>query len=393
MEGLKILTFNCQGLQKAQKRAKVFHWLKTLNMDIIMLQETHCSLGTKDKWVEEWKGTILFSHGETNSRGCCILFRENMDMKIKKDLVDPFGRYILCDIELDLKILTIINTYGPNKDDSAFFNNIYELCEDYTGENIIWGGDFNVVQNPYLDKKGGILNTHTRARKALHNIMEQLDLEDIWRTKNPTLRRYTWHSNTKPIIQCRLDYFLTNNAINSRTGKCTIKPGYNSDHSAVEIEIKIVDNPRGRGLWKFNKSLLNNPKYCIQVKNCILDTIIDNPNTQDNLMWETVKCKIRGLTIHFASTEKRKRKNQIETLTTELIKVQTERDNTPEVSLKMENLLTMERDIKIQLDKHITHETEGAKLRSKTTYYEEGEKCTKFFIGLEKSRWEKKKNY
>ena len=209
--------------------------------------------------------------------------------------------------------------------------------------------------------------------------MEQLELEDIWRNTHPNLRRYTWHSNTKPIIQCRLDYFLTNNAINSRTNKCKIRPGFNSDHSAVEIEIKIIDNPRGRGLWKFNKSLLNNPNYCLQVKQCILETIEDNPNTQENLMWETVKCK-RGLTIKIASAEKRKRKNQIEDITIELTEIQTDIANTPEVNLRMEWLLTEEKRLKLKLDKHITQETDGAKLRSKTSYYEEGEKNAQHFL-------------
>ena len=127
MEGLKILTFNCQGLQKVSKRAKVFHWLKQLNMDIILLQEAHCSPGTKGSWLEEWKGDILFSHGETNARGCCTLFKENLDVNILKDTCDPYGRYIICDIEIESKIITLINVYGPNKDDDSFSKNIWDL--------------------------------------------------------------------------------------------------------------------------------------------------------------------------------------------------------------------------------------------------------------------------
>ena len=155
MEGLKILTFNCQGLQKAPKRTKVFHWLKKLNMDIILLQEAHCTLETKDNWLEEWKGNILFSYGESNARGCCTLFKENLDIKVIKEICDPFGRYIICDIELDLKTLTIINTYGPNKDDDSYFKNISELCNDYTGENLIWGGSSTECKTRSWIRKGG----------------------------------------------------------------------------------------------------------------------------------------------------------------------------------------------------------------------------------------------
>lgn len=74
-----MITFNCQGLQKDAKRDKVFYWLKELETDIILLQETHCCMGTKDNWLSEWKGKILYSFGETNARGCCIMFKERLD--------------------------------------------------------------------------------------------------------------------------------------------------------------------------------------------------------------------------------------------------------------------------------------------------------------------------
>ena len=220
--------------------------------------------------------------------------------------------------------------------------------------------------------------------------MEERESEDIWRVLHPTLKRFTWHSNTKPRIHCRLDYFLVNNNINTRTQKVKIIAGYNSDHSAVHLHIKLSDNPRGRGLWKFNKNLLNNPSYCIKVKESINETIEDNPNTHDALMWETIKCKIRGMTIKFAATEKRKKIDKISTLTAELTKIQEERDNTPEVCIKMEEILQREENIKKQLDKYIIQEVDGGKLRSRTLYYEDGEKCSKYFIGLEKARVEKK---
>ena len=140
MEGLKIITFNCQGLQKDAKRGKVFHWLKELGADIILLQETHCCINTIKGWLSEWKGHILYSIGETNARGCCILFREQLTFRVVKELADPNGRYIICDLEIDSKLLTLINTYGPNRDDDSYFSNIYELCEQFTCENIIWGG-------------------------------------------------------------------------------------------------------------------------------------------------------------------------------------------------------------------------------------------------------------
>ena len=41
-----------------------------------------------------------------------------------------------------------------------------------------------------------------------------------------------------------------------------IKPGYRSDHSAVILELKFNSFERGRGLWKFNNSILTD-KICV----------------------------------------------------------------------------------------------------------------------------------
>ena len=121
MEGLKLITFNCQGLQKDSKRHKVFHWLRELGTDIILLQESHCCMTSQNNWISEWKGHVIYSFGETNARGCCILFREKLEFHINKELADPYGLYIICDIEIESKILTIINSYGPNRDDESYF--------------------------------------------------------------------------------------------------------------------------------------------------------------------------------------------------------------------------------------------------------------------------------
>ena len=50
----------------------------------------------------------------------------------------------------------------------------------------------------------------TNTLKKVYSIMEDYDLCDIFRIRNPDLQRYTWHQKT-PLIQHRLDYFLISN--------------------------------------------------------------------------------------------------------------------------------------------------------------------------------------
>ena len=52
---LKLCTFNCRGLQDYVKRRKTFHYLRSINTDIIYLQETHADPDDDEKlWKNQW---------------------------------------------------------------------------------------------------------------------------------------------------------------------------------------------------------------------------------------------------------------------------------------------------------------------------------------------------
>ena len=55
---------------------------------------------------------------------------------------------------------------------------------------------------------------------------------------------------------------------------CDIKVGYRSDHSRVDLEILISNFTRGRGLWKFNNSLLKNKNYVMLINQVIEEETI-----------------------------------------------------------------------------------------------------------------------
>ena len=69
--------------------------------------------------------------------------------------------------------------------------------------------------------------------QIIKDIIFGFNLIDIWTFFNLTLKRFTWHSNTKPTIFSRLDYFLTSEYPKNIVTSCKIKLGYKSDHSNV----------------------------------------------------------------------------------------------------------------------------------------------------------------
>ena len=77
---------------------------------------------------------------------------------------------------------------------------------DFECDEIIVGGDFNLVLNIDMDKKGGLARTYYNSQKIVKDLAAQLDLIDVWRIINPDSHKYTWRQR-RPEISCRLDFF------------------------------------------------------------------------------------------------------------------------------------------------------------------------------------------
>ena len=74
---------------------------------------------------------------------------------------------------------------------------------------------------------------------------------------NPDTKRYTWWSN-KPLAQIRIDYWIIGSKLSYNVMQCDIKLSIKMDHSLL-LSLKFNETAqtiRGRGLCKFNNSLL-----------------------------------------------------------------------------------------------------------------------------------------
>ena len=128
----------------------------------------------------------------------------------------------------------------------------------------------------------------------------------------------------KPVRkQARLDYFLISDNISQFVMDSQIIPGFRTDHNSIILKLKLHENDRGKGYWKFNNTLLKDKEYVKIVKNVInevkqtyvlnindLETANNNEiilfNINDQLFLETLLMTIRGNTIKYSS-EKKKR--------------------------------------------------------------------------------------
>ena len=77
-----FLSNNVKGLQSTKKRLKLFNFSKNKigPKGILFLQETHSSVETEKKWINDFKDKIYYSHDKTNSHGVLIAIYGNLNI-------------------------------------------------------------------------------------------------------------------------------------------------------------------------------------------------------------------------------------------------------------------------------------------------------------------------
>ena len=85
------------------------------------LQETHWKLNMENYIRSEWGFECFVAGNSTESNGVAILFSNNFEYKIHSVLKDTEGRYIIMDIEMLNKRMTVANVYAPSSGDHPEF--------------------------------------------------------------------------------------------------------------------------------------------------------------------------------------------------------------------------------------------------------------------------------
>ena len=119
--------------------------------------------------------------------------------------------------------------------------------------------------NPSEDKINDNLHTHHNCRSKRKELLNSLELVDIWRIKHSNTLKFTWHSNTIPHIHCRLNNYLISESLLKYVKSTNIKPGYKTDHCLVDLTIDNMSMERGPGIFKMNSSILLDNAYQTKV--------------------------------------------------------------------------------------------------------------------------------
>lgn len=378
MAKLKLVTLNVNGIRSPLKRRALFHDLHRYQNDIILLQETHSTPADENIWLAEWGAGGHFSHGRSNARGVGILFKRGFNPKIEKKVIDENGRLLILQFKGLNDEITIANLYAPTQSEAAdqdlFIGKVGEALASLEVHTLLVGGDLN-IQLMGEGEPVGRRSPFTQSYAAkLQSLSEDYFLEDLWKLKNPSSSRGTFHRGS---YSARLDYWLIPATLSAQA-TINITPHPLSDHCMVALEISFAQIKRGPGYWRFDNTLLSDDDF-VQAMNDHIEEIQQEHLSNPNLQWEWTKFKIRTFCIEYKIRKNRERNEQVTLLENRLKVLSEDYDLTSSQDI-IEETASIKRELgEIQQTKAC-----AAAFRTKARWALHGEKPSAYFLALEK---------
>ena len=129
--------------------------------------------------------------------------------------------------------------------------------------NTIIAGDFNTPLTPIDRSTKQKINKETQ---TLNDTMDQLDLNDIYRTFQSKTKNFTFFSRAHGTFN-RIDHILVHKSSLGKFKKIEIIQNLFSDHNAVRLNVnyrrKTIKNSNR---WRLNNMLLNNEQITKEIK-------------------------------------------------------------------------------------------------------------------------------
>ena len=384
---MKVITLNCRGLNRHVKR----HFLFTAfnDYDIICLQETYITLKQIQLWKSEWSGDFFYKTGTSNSKGQIILINKRFSYEDLSE-IQINDRCIGISFTASEKLFVILNLYVPSiKNERVDFLSL--LTKKITNLNLskdahlILCGDMNMVLDNNLDIISGEPHPIKEIR-CFEKFITRFNLIDCWRYKHQSARDYSW-SRYNPFIARRLDYILCSKNLEHIIIHSEMTHFSSTDHKAIIAFFNIENFPRGPGKWYFNDLLLEDNDYDLKMKTH-LSTHYDSLQHQTyskSEIYDLLKISVRDESINF-SRLKRVERSDLCLMNSEIQELNNKLISNPDdqVSIKALRNIIMKKEI------YDLAKSKGAVKRSRAKFINDGEKNTKFYLGLEKSRQSKK---
>ena len=380
MNNIKLVSLNVRGLQNKLKRTTLFNYFKREKFDIICMQEAHVTARDVPAWERQWGGKFFVNEGTNRKRGEVILVSKHFIGDVQLELVQE--RVVMVSLSINNLKLNVVNCYLPNStaEKIAFFRAITDKLSEVKIQNLIIVGDFNCVLNSDLDIISGQPH-HQNEIKEFNNFVKNLEIVDIWRQLHDKEKDYTWN-RAHPFIARRLDYCFVDESLTDLYLECKHQVAPCTDHKAVVLDLNRSEFKRGPSYWKFNNSYLKDKEFVDKMNNLLREKLSEDPESSSSQKWELCKVAIRSFSTNYGKELATKRKNEECKLLHQIQNTEKQLVSDPDNN----DLQSKVFNLKQKLDLQMIQKTKGAQIRSRIKWVEEGERNSKYFFNLEKSR-------
>ena len=191
---------------------------------------------------------------------------------------------------LDRDQYILINLYNANNETKQckIFNELQSLLKIFDinqNKIIIYAVHFNIFFSSKLEVRGGKSLPIRKSVIKLVDIKESLDICDIWRIRNPKRQNFTFRQNhSTGFIERQLDYYFVSNCLQEFVNYTDVLPAISTDHSPVLISLSNDNSDNnGRGLWKYNSSLVYDEFYVENMEKPITKINTSNEFLEDEM--------------------------------------------------------------------------------------------------------------
>ena len=376
--GLKVATVNINGLRQLEKRSLFFSWCRRESLDIILLQETHVTDQEDiNTFTTHWGQTSFWSLSDSRAGGVAFLLSRKA-AALPHQLLEINPHLAILRMDINGTTTELVNLYAPVEQPAATAAFYDSLCARQwdLGISHIMAGDFNVVLNPALDRPGQA--TQKASTHGLASLIDTLGVEDLWRRRNPLSRETTHHSRSTQ-GGARLDRIYTPPLLAPWISGLEHQIHGISDHDAVVMTIK-ENSKTTSPYWKLNTSLLQEQE-CRDLVRAVIAEVSDIPYANARDLWDRLKADLRTAIKALASSRALALKQQRTSVINDIKNLETRPTLSKEERIRASKLRYDLKEIDLRL-------LRGAAIRSRAAWLTNGEKPSRLFSSLERSRKE-----
>ena len=318
-----------------------------------------------------WPRPSIWSGSNENKNDGVAILINNPHILVEGSTVVREGRALLANLTFNGQAFNLLNIYGFN-DKHDRYDFLEELQPHMLGRTpLIIGGDFNCVLTRKDRKRTGQDFKVDKTSLLLQRIVRDFKLVDCFRSMHPGEEGYTWVSDDSSKAS-RIDYFFTRDCalIDAR-----LSPVFFSDHFLLSCTLSLpIGATTGRGLWKLNRSLLEDQALVGQYRERYREwqTLQDLYETRAQ-WWEMVKGRTRTFFRQAGKNKKKKEQRRMMGLQKRLHRYYILNQQGMDFNKEI-------REVKKEMSILAEIKSKGVILRSREREIEEGEKCTRYFF-------------